>query len=235
MKALKRCAALGLFSCVGSLTGGQPAVVPNAPPDAVAPTVVVGRSLRRLNADQIRASLVTLTGFAYTGQAVVRDPDSPTGYSQKEDADLLEFSAAALGRPDYDFTVRENLTPGVSFSKFVEDAARSVCGKLAKAEVADRLPLAPARLLITASADDTLENNEAKIRENLVIVVHRFWGLLLSTDHEDISALVSVFRSAADAPQWKDSSDHVRQKGASEDGWRSVCIALVNDPQFFVY
>lgn len=198
-----------------------------------------GRLVRRLSVDQIRSTLAELTGFTYIGTAVVIDPDSVTGISRREDADLLDVSAAVLGRPDYDLTVNENLEPGVSFSKLVEDAARYVCGKVAQKEVANRQPLNPPRLLVAAEPEDRWDSRfpeqQARIRNNLVMLVRRFWGVSMRPDSLEVTALAGVFAQAQNAPAWTSRSGTQMPAGNSTQGWRSVCIALATDPQFYIY
>ncbi len=215
----------GAAGSAGDAAGNGPGPAKVGPP--------AGRIVRRMSADQIRAAFVELTGFAYEGRAWVRDPLSSGGYSEKNDADLLDLFGSSLGRPDYDLTVHESLEAGVSFAKFVEDAARSTCGRAAQKESKDTAP-AP-KLLLRAKASDALPAGDSAIRANLVALALRFWGQALDPQGADASALVDVFRAASMAPAWTDAGGVKRAAGAPMDGWRAVCIALTTDPQFFVY
>jgi hypothetical protein len=245
--SLSRWFVLGLMvACDGRIDAKPPSMgIPNSgpgnphdqgpqvPPGGNQPALR-GRLVRRMSADQIRASLKALTGFSFTGKARVKDPNSPIGYSDIEQADLLDVVAPSLGRPDYDLTVKENLDPGASFSKFVEDAARDTCRRLAEAEVAQNMVLTPPRLLVVAKPSDTLATAEAAIRRNIAILIHRFWGVRVQPEHDEVTALVELFRAAASAPAWVER-EVAKPAGNTIDGWRVVCVALATDPQFFVY
>ncbi len=241
--ALALCALTQLIgACTGKLgavgpqaTGGGAGGNPTGGDPATGNSVKTGRLLRRMSAEQIRSTIKMLTGFSNTGPGWVKDPSSPQGYTFKADSDLLEGAAAALGEPDYDLTVSENLEPGVSFSKFVEDAARQVCGKVAQAEFTSNEPAAIRHLLVTALPTDVLPENEVSIRSNIVSLAHRFWGVRLAEDSQEVDALLEVFRVASSTPALAADGGISRSAGTAADGWRNVCIALATDPQFYVY
>jgi hypothetical protein len=185
------------------------------------PQSLEGRPLRRLSGDQVRAALTELTGFVYIGSMLVDDPDAPTGESVRDDVDMLDHYGLTLGRPDYDYVVHENLEPGISFSKMTEDAARFTCGEAAEAEVMLQMPPAGVpRLLVDASPTDVLPAREAAIRKNLATLVMRFWGDAVTTDSDEVNALLEVFKAGATGPQ---------------EGWRLVCVALATHPRFYTY
>jgi hypothetical protein len=229
-----------LCSCQGTLgdpPGGDdknPASPPAIDPDTPEARTSGGRTPRRLSADQVRASLLEVTGYDYRGEAYVRDSMAPTGYVNDPNADLLDVYASSLGRPDYNYTVQESLEPGVTFAKMVGDAARFTCGQAAQHEVAGDAP-GPPRLLVRVTAKDSLESNEAGVRENIAALGLRFWGRALDPKGEEVGALVEVFRVASTAEAWTDEGGAMRPKGGVADGWRAVCIAMATDPQFFIY
>lgn len=192
-----------------------------------------GRDPRRLSVDQVRASLQALLGQTYRGGAWVFDPLDPKGEAWREDADLLDAFAGALGRPDYNYTVIEALEAGMTFAKFVQDAARSTCRAAVEADIAaaaeDR------HLLLLVDEEDTLASAEPAIRGNIAALALRFWGRVLAPDAPEVDELVAVFGAAASAPAWVDDVGMTRLAGTPADGWRAVCIALVADGQFYVY
>jgi hypothetical protein len=190
------------------------------------PTDATPRVARRLSGDQVHAALLELTGFVYRGPAVVDDPNAVWGQSMVDDADLLDHYSLALGRPDYNYVVRENLEPGVSFAKMVEDGARSTCRQAADAEVTQHAPPGGvAHLLLKASSTDSLPGQEAAVRANVASLALRFWGEPLSPDDDEVTALLDVFRAGlAGAPS-----------ATTADAWRAVCIALAIHPKFYVY
>jgi hypothetical protein len=216
---------LGLSACVGQIDSPRalPGPTPQGPP---APQARV-RTVRRLSGDQVRAALRQLTQATYTGPASVRDPQSPQGVTQRPDADLLDVLGASLGRPDYNYVVHETLQPGITFSKLVEDAARSTCGQAAQQ---------PSSLLfIKASSADALPEAEPAIRANIAALVLRFWGESVEPSDARVSALLQLFGVAASAPAFVDRDGNTHPQGSPRDGWRIVCVALATDPQFYVY
>jgi hypothetical protein len=173
----------------------------------------------------VHAALLELTGFVYRGPAVVDDPNSVWGQNADPQADLLDHYGLALGRPDYNYVVRENLEASVSFAKMVEDAARATCRQAADAEVTLQAPPQGARLLLKASPTDSLPDQEAAVRANVSALLLRFWGETYAPDDAEVTALLDVFRAGlAGAPS-----------ATTADAWRAVCIALATHPKFYVY
>lgn len=192
-----------------------------------------GRTPRRLSVDQVRTSLQTLLGQTYRGGAWVVDPQDPKGEVWREDADLLDAFAGALGRPDYNYTVSEALEAGMTFAKFVQDAARSTCRAAVEADIA--AAASERHVLLTVDEDDTLATAEAAIRGDMATLALRFWGRQIAPESPEIDELIAVFTAAASAPEWVDDVGMTRPAGTPADGWRAVCIALVADGQFYVY
>lgn len=182
----------------------------------------VGRAPRRVDIDQLRASLESVIGARWTGPQRVRTPEVAAGSRFEPEADLLEFFAEPLGRPNWVTTTAEVLEPTVTFAKLARDAVRSVCAAGLRADVA-RAPAART-LLVRASPTDALPSAEARVRENLAHLALRFWGEALSPAAALTTALLEVFRVASTRP------------GATPlDGWRAVCIDLATDPRFLSY
>lgn len=231
-----------LCSCQGHLGerpgGDDQDPVPHPPsidPSTPAARTSGGRTPRRLSADQVRASLLEVTGYSYRGEAYVRDFLAPIGYVNDPDADLLDVYAASLGRPDYNYTVQESLEPGVTFAKMVGDAARFTCGLAAQHEVAGDVSKGAPRLLVRVTGQDTLATNEEGIRANIAALGLRFWARALDPKGEEVGALIALFRAASTAQAWTDGSGAARPAGGVVDGWRAVCTAMATDPQFFIY
>lgn len=199
------------------------------------PTPLVGRVPRRMTAEQVRATFLELTGVQYTGRATVRDPDAPKGERDDPAADLLVAYGSALGKPDYNYVVRENLEPGISFSKLVLDAARATCGAAAKAELGTAPTAAPPHLLLKASRTDTLPTAEPAVRANIAALMIRFWGQVIPPDDAEVTRVLDLFRTATSTPSWTGPDKLMRPAGSVADGWRVVCIALASSPFFYVY
>jgi hypothetical protein len=193
----------------------------------------VGRAARRLNVEQLRASLLAATGFTWVASRRVSDPDSPSGFSQLPDADMLEAFAATLGRPDYVTSTSESIEPAVTFAKLASDAARVACRTAVKADVEGKSP--PARILRFASASDTRASNDAAIKKNMSYLALRFWGRQIAADDAQLVPLLTLFEKASSAPAGADRNGTKRAAATPADGWRAVCIAMATDPQFLTY
>jgi len=192
----------------------------------------VGRAPRRLNVEQLRASLLAATGFTWVASRRVSDPDSPTGFSNLPDADMLEAFAATLGRPDYVTSTSESIEPAVTFSKLANDAARVPCRTAIKADLEAKTP---ARIMRHATAQDTRASNEAAVRKNLSWLALKFWGRRIAPDDAQLAPLLTLFEKASTAPASTDDNGTKRAAATPADGWRAVCIAMATDPQFLLY
>jgi hypothetical protein len=188
-----------------------------------------------MSAEQVRATFLELTGVAYTGRATVRDPDAPKGERDNPQADLLVAYASALGKPDYNYVVRENLEPGISFSKLVLDAARFTCGEAAKRELGASPAGGAPHLLLKATATDVLPAGEAAIRANIAALMVRFWGQVVAPGDAEVTRVLDLFRVATSTPAWAGPDKVMRPAGTVADGWRVVCVALASSPSFYVY
>jgi hypothetical protein len=213
------------------LPAGHPAV-PIA--DPVENANRVGRAPRRLSVDQLRASLLAVTGYTWVGRRTVPDPSAPTGTRTVPNADMLEELASTLGRADFLTTTSHSLDPSVTFSKLANDAARVAC-RQSVAEDAAQPDAARRRLLREVGPTVTLMQDEAAVRRNIVYMARRFWGRVLAVDSAEVDALVSVFRTASTTPEVREGSSVTRPAGSPVDGWRAVCIAMATDPQFLTY
>ena len=192
----------------------------------------VGRAGRRLSVDQLRASLLAATGFTWVASRRVSDPDSPNGSTQLPDADMLEALAATLGRPDYVTSTNASVDPAVTFAKLANDASRVACRASVESDLAQHWQR---RLLVFAAPNDSLRSNAAAIRNNMSYLALRFWGRAVSPADPQLMPLVSLFERASTAGPSKDTSGAVRAQATAADGWRAVCIAMANDPQFLTY
>ncbi len=192
----------------------------------------VGRAPRRLGVEQLRASLLAATGRTWVASRRVSDPDSPSGFTQLADADMLEALAATLGRPNYVTSTSESIEPAVTFAKLAGDAARSACRSAVQADVAGK---ESPHILVHATAKDTHAKNPAAIDANLSFLAMRFWGRRIAPGDPELRPLAELFEKASSAPAGTDSNGTVRTAAAPADGWRAVCIAMATDPQFLTY
>ncbi len=197
------------------------------------------RSARRLSAAQLRAALRGATGFDYVGTARVVDPASPQGSVVRDDASLLEVYGSSLGEPDYDYTVRQALEATVTFSKLAEDGVRFTCGEVAAAEVAGGgHPSGQAHLLFGAEPGHRLPGDEDAIRSNLRRLALRWWGREMDPDSDELAALIELFRIGFDNAELSEPTDEEEpdpEVARATSAWRTVCIAMLQDPQFLTY
>ncbi len=75
-----------------------------------------GRDKKRMNIDQVAASIERVTGQSW------QELDE-----SGEQVQLFETLSGSLGKPDYLAATEEDLAPGLLFQKFLDDAARSTC------------------------------------------------------------------------------------------------------------
>jgi hypothetical protein len=192
----------------------------------------VGRAPRRLDVDQLRAALLAATGFTWVASRRVSDPDSPSGFSQLPDADMLEAYSATLGRPDYVNATSESLEPAVTFAKLSGDAARVACRLAVRADLEGKTP--PNRILRHIGPNETAQNRAA-VRTNLRYLVLRFWGRKVGDEDPSLEPLATLFERASTASASTDQNGTKRPAATPADGWRAVCIAMATDPQFLTY
>jgi len=186
-----------------ALPADHPAVPPG---DPIASADRVGRAPRRLTVDQLRASLLAATGFTWVASRRVSDPESPTGFTNLPDADMLDALAPTLGRADYATTTIESIDPAVTFTKLAGDAARAACRASVRADT--ELPQSDKRI-----------SRYPDVQINLSYLALRFWGRRIPTNDPELAPLAHLYARA----------------GSGADGWRAVCIAMATDPQFLTY
>lgn len=167
-----------------------------------------GRSWRRMNIDQLRASIEQATGGL-----------SWTEEQEGEDVELFEQLAGSLGKPDYLSATEEELAPGLLFQKFLDDAAGSVCRDLVAVDPGRAEPT----FFVHATLDDTPSSNPEAIEENLRAALLRFHGRRLPAGDPALepykTLLSTVYADAADMRL----------------AWRAVCVGLITHPDFYSY
>ncbi len=187
------------------LSSGHGALMP--PPLAANAGI---RTRRRMDIDQLNASVRQVTGGVFWSEE-----------RGNTEVDLFEDLSATLGRPDYLQQTQEDLEVSLLFQKFLGDAARDVCGRLAEQEreaaAADRY------LLISVEPTDTLDSAPAAVEENLRALLLRYHGHSVAPE----SGLLNRWR-------WLFQST-VHLTGDPVIGWRAVCVGLMTHPDFFTY
>jgi hypothetical protein len=168
------------------------------------------RARRRMDLDQLGAAIRRVTGGMAWTEAV-----------GGRDIDQLEALAATLGKPDYIQITTEDLSPSALFQKFLDDAARSVCTRLAERE---RGGLASRGSLLIHVGPDALPATEGEaVDRNLSALLLRFHSRVVLPGDPALT-------------HWRwllDSAVHV--SGAPMEGWRAVCVGLITHPDFWSY
>lgn len=172
---------------------------------------LTARAAGRMSIEQIRRSIPIVTdGLEWTedfGQGEVQ---------------MLDILAPTLGVPDYLLVTEENLEPGLLIAKFMQDMSHRICTRWV---ARDQSQGVDARSLVQHEAWGSTD--EALVKANLRALQLRFFSRHVAPDDDGpIADLYELFVNAsATAPEGK----------AAEDGWLSVCIALMTDPAFIIY
>lgn len=163
------------------------------------------RTRRRMDIEQLDRSIERATGRRWMSGSTA----------------LFESNARTLGVPDYLMATSEDHEVSALFVKFVDDAARSVCTSLvsddAEAAAADRI------FFVHAEPTAELPADAAAIDENLRYLLLRYHGRRVADGAADLTVWHDLFADA---------------RAATDDGeeaWRTVCVALIDHPDFYTY
>lgn len=168
------------------------------------------RPRKRMTIDQLDAALRRVSGgIGWTAGK------GTTGKNE------LETLAITLGKPNYTDLTHEDTEPSALFQKFLGDAATSVCTKLVEAE---KGKAASERVYIvgvepTVGTDTAAAAVEANLRRQLL----RFHGRVVETGSPELARWRFLFDGAT------------KITGKPEQGWRAVCVALIQHPAFTTY
>ncbi len=165
-----------------------------------------GRPMRRMDIDQLNASLRAVTGGI--------------GW-EVNGVDQLEDLASTLGRPDYLQSTSEDLAPSLLFQKFLDDAANSACDELVQREAvgsADNV------FLVHTTPDDTSLSDPDAVTAELQGALLRFHGHQLDATDPQLESWRWLFDTTVEVTG-----------GDTLAGWRAVCIGLITHPDFAMY
>lgn len=129
--------------------------------------------------------------------------------------------ARTLGKPDYAVQTHEDLTASLLFHKFLDDAARDVCDQLAALEPG--LPRAERTLMALVEPTDTSATAPDAVKENLAMLLLRFHGRRVAPGDPVLAPWQRLFENV------------VTGTGNPVAGWRAVCVALIEHPDFTSY
>jgi len=171
---------------------------------------VAPRRRRRVDLDQLdRSFRVVSGGFGWTRR------------SGRTEVNRFDELAATLGVPDYIETVDEDLSPSPMFSKFLDDAARSVCDRWLSA---DRSREAAERTFYgEVDPEASFSADPEAARKNVARLLLRAHGRRANPG----DAVVS---------RWTRLLEAAESDGLEPDrGWRAVCVGLFTHPDFYLY
>jgi hypothetical protein len=164
------------------------------------------RPRKRMNVEQLDRSIRLVTGGI--------------GWDINE-TNQFERLAATLGRPDFRQTVQEDLTPSPVFQKFLDDASRAVCTQLVEVDLGR--PEDERTLLVHVSAEDTMDSAPDAVEANLRRLLLKYHGVMVAEGAPELERWRWLFKSVV----------HLTQDPMQ--AWRSVCIALINHPDFYSF
>lgn len=202
-----------------AVTAGEPTAI-----DLLPPVQVDFRPRRRMNIDQLSDAMKRVSGGI--------------GWTNERGEDLFEALGATLGKPDYIQRTVEELEPTVLFQKFVDDAARDVCSRMLRADLAswereqaiasgeaeaDPADPVPGRILLRhVGPEDTIADAPDAVDQNLRHLLAWFHNREV-TDDASLSHLKWLVESAAFVT------------GEPTQSWLGVCGVLFTHPDFYTY
>ena len=179
----------------------------------------LNRPRRRMNLDQLNLAIREVTGGQYWTEVV-----------NNQERDLFVTLSDTLGKPDYIQSTTEDLTPSALFLKFLDDAARQVCDKRISLDLQamddPRAEPAPdsVKLWGGLSLDASMRGDSEAIEAQIRALVLRFHSHQLP---EGDSARLAYWRWLFETASLVD--------GQPLSGWRALCVALINHPDFYSY
>ncbi|MFN7142769.1 MAG: hypothetical protein ACK4YP_03265 [Myxococcota bacterium] len=198
---------IALFALLGC--GGATATIAPVGEVGVATEDAPARPFRRMNIDQLAASIEAVSGVAWTER------------EDEEDVRLFDTLSGSLGKPDYLSSTHEELSPGLLFQKFLDDAAKDVCTTWAEAERSR--PAAERTLLVHVEPDDTLAGNPDGVAANVAAALLRFHGHVVDPADAAVEPWSLLFARGAEAT------------GDPVGGWKLVCVGLFTHPDFYTF
>lgn len=176
----------------------------------LAESTTAGRGWRRMNIDQLKASIQKATGGI-----------SWTEVQGGAEVDLFEALDGTLGKPDYLSATEEDLSPGLLFQKFLDDAATSACTQMMAAEPGRAA--SERTMLVDVSLEDTPLSNPTAVDANIRAALLRFHGKMLTADDPSIQPWKELVYGVYD-----DQHD-------MSSAWQALCVALIVHPDFYRY
>jgi hypothetical protein len=187
------------------------------------------RQVRRISLDSLQASLGIVAGNDIHGEPIYWSIPNGTGTPH----DGLNSGAYSkfgdeLGRPNYLTETEENVLTTALYMKFMRDLAANVCSQMVEADRAygpSSLPAGDRNLWRFAPVSKPASAEQ--VTQNIQYLVLRFLALKATIDAPLVASLLEVYR-AGETSTGHPSGD----ENAQIEGWRGVCIALLESPLF---
>ncbi|MCS6856698.1 MAG: hypothetical protein NZM37_03210 [Sandaracinaceae bacterium] len=175
-----------------------------------------GRPLKRLDIDQLEASIERATGLRWVDYS---------NHSQ------FQRFRSTLGIPDFFASTKEDLEVSPLFLKFLDDAARSVCANLINQEW--RRSESERIFLTEAKKEDTTEQADGRdrIAKNLAYLIERFHGRSLALQAAELQSWLNLWKKAYETSRTNGNN----QENAARSAWQAMCVALLVHPDFYTY
>ena len=161
-----------------------------------------------MNLDQLQRSIARVTGL--------------TDWVASN-ANLFEKYAAPLGRPDFESTVLEELTPGLFFEKTLGDFTRYLCPLLMEKESAT--PPEDRVFIMDPALTDTYVTAPELVEKNLRTLLLHYHGRFVPPGSPEIVRWINLFQAGTNSGA----------EAKPIEGWTLVCTALLSHPTFFSY
>ncbi len=177
----------------------------------VGPDEAPDRDWRRMDIDQLRASLARVSGGIQWNLSTTDVPD----------LDEFQRLSATLGKPDYVQSTQENLEPTLLFQKFLDDAAVHVCTQLVATDSAK--PQNERVFFVHAERNADPFDDADAIEANVQYLVLRYHGRSVPLGDARLEPWTFLYESTHQV---------THDSGAA---WRAVCVGLITHPDFYTY
>ena len=167
------------------------------------------RNRRRMTVRQLDRAIRKATGGIGWD-----DPDNNYG-------SMWNGVSPTLGEPDYYRQVKRDLTPGMTFQKFLGDGVNSVCAQLINWE--QGLPADQRVFLVHIAPGDDPVAQPAQTDANIRMLLLRFHGKHYQDDHPAMVPWRWLVTSTAlvTSDWWQ--------------AWAAMCVALMKHPNFYTF
>jgi hypothetical protein len=175
-------------------------------------------TLSRLTVDELQLTVPLIAGMDENAQWIQWLVNKGAG---PVDAYSNEGLGKMMGRPDFVAVTNEATAPDTLYVKFARDMAREVCQRIRTADEnrSSGFTLWPKAPIDSAASDDEITNNLSRL-------ILRFLGLRLQAGDDLLETYRQVYLTARGSTTDSD---------AQKNGWQGVCMALFQDPAFYLH